>query len=79
MTQFEKIFLDVIMTHSRLIFCDCYRMDDDKPKLPYGWVVKQSKSYPDRVYYFNVNTGSSSWEFPDLLQSYMVNTVLKYQ
>lgn len=51
-------------------------MDKDKPTLPYGWIMKQSKSYPDRVYYFNVNTGMSSWEFPDLIQPYMVASIL---
>ena len=24
-----------------------------KPQLPHGWTVRVSKSYPDRVYYFN--------------------------
>jgi hypothetical protein len=47
-------------------------MDDKKAELPFGWIVKQSKTYPDRVYYFNVNSGASSWEFPDLLQHYVV-------
>ncbi|XP_060582002.1 muscle M-line assembly protein unc-89-like [Ruditapes philippinarum] len=47
------------------------RMDDKKAELPFGWIVKQSKTYPDRVYYFNVNSGASSWEFPDLLQHYV--------
>ena len=47
-------------------------MDEKKPALPFGWVVRQSKTYPDRIYYFNVNTGASSWEFPDLLQHYVV-------
>ncbi|CAH1785244.1 unnamed protein product [Owenia fusiformis] len=35
-----------------------------KPHLPHGWVAKQSKSYPDRLYYFNILTGSTSWEVP---------------
>jgi hypothetical protein len=37
-----------------------------KPVLPHGWIVKQSSTYPDRVYYFNVNTGNSTWEAPTL-------------
>ena len=45
----------------------------EKPQLPFGWVVKQSKSYPDRVYYFNINSGASTWEFPDLIKSYNVS------
>ena len=45
----------------------------EKPQLPFGWVVKQSKSYPDRVYYFNVNSGASTWEFPDLIKDYNVS------
>ncbi|XP_067012838.2 transcriptional protein SWT1 isoform X2 [Anabrus simplex] len=35
-----------------------------KPSLGYGWVVYPSRSYPSRVYYFNVLTGCSSWENP---------------
>lgn len=37
-----------------------------KPVLPHGWIVKQSSSYPDRVYYFNIHTGNSTWEVPTL-------------
>ncbi|WAR31347.1 SWT1-like protein [Mya arenaria] len=48
-------------------------MAEEKVQLPFGWIVKQSKSYPDRIYYFNINTGASTWQFPDLLQSYMTN------
>ncbi|OWF52592.1 Transcriptional protein SWT1 [Mizuhopecten yessoensis] len=39
-----------------------------KPKLPFGWIVRQSSSFPDRIYYFNVQTGASTWEIPDLQQ-----------
>ncbi|XP_052221758.1 uncharacterized protein LOC127838207 [Dreissena polymorpha] len=48
-------------------------MEPKKDTLPFGWVVKQSKSYPDRVYYFNINSGASTWEFPDLIQPYLDN------
>ncbi|GBM43661.1 Transcriptional protein SWT1 [Araneus ventricosus] len=43
-------------------------MDDttSKGSLPDGWIVKVSKNFPDRVYYFNINTGSSTWECPKL-------------
>ncbi|GFT45551.1 transcriptional protein SWT1 [Nephila pilipes] len=34
--------------------------------LPDGWIVKISKHYPDRVYYFNTLTGCSTWECPKL-------------
>lgn len=35
-----------------------------KVKLPKNWVVVDSKSHPERVYYFNVKTNESSWEQP---------------
>ncbi|KAK2581146.1 hypothetical protein KPH14_007955 [Odynerus spinipes] len=35
-----------------------------KLKLPKNWVVVNSKSHPDRVYYFNVKTNESSWKEP---------------
>ncbi|CAK9829010.1 Transcriptional protein SWT1 [Anthophora retusa] len=35
-----------------------------KHKLPKNWVVLNSKSYPDRVYYFNTKTKQTSWEEP---------------
>jgi hypothetical protein len=40
-----------------------------KESLPKGWVMKYSKSYKDRAYYFNVNTGVSRWEFPKLVET----------
>jgi hypothetical protein len=43
-----------------------------EPPLPNGWVVCPSKSYPDRVYYFNVFTGRSSWEKP-VLKQYLIS------
>lgn len=36
----------------------------DDLKLPPGWIMQKSKTYPDRVYYFNTLTGVSSWAFP---------------
>lgn len=41
-------------------------MTERKGSLPYGWQVKTSTRYPDRVYYFNIFTGSSTWECPEL-------------
>nr|XP_012138149.1 PREDICTED: transcriptional protein SWT1 isoform X1 [Megachile rotundata] len=35
-----------------------------KQKLPKNWIVLNSKTHPDRVYYFNVKTNKSSWEKP---------------
>lgn len=35
-----------------------------KPNLPNDWIVVNSESHPDRVYYFNVRTNKSSWEQP---------------
>ncbi|XP_064650043.1 uncharacterized protein LOC135501721 isoform X2 [Lineus longissimus] len=37
-----------------------------KGSLPLGWIVKQSSTYKDRVYYFNQITGVSTWELPKL-------------
>ncbi|KAL3870283.1 hypothetical protein ACJMK2_038359 [Sinanodonta woodiana] len=42
--------------------------NQNKPTLPHGWIVRQSKSYPDRVYYFNIDTGVSTWEIPKLIK-----------
>ena len=39
-----------------------------KPQLPHGWTVRVSRSYPDRVYYFNTLTGATSWELPGLVE-----------
>ncbi|KAK3088725.1 hypothetical protein FSP39_023048 [Pinctada imbricata] len=52
-------------------------MNHPKPNLPHGWIVKQSKTYPDRVYYFNVHTGSSTWEVPALLKSFIKQVSVK--
>lgn len=35
-----------------------------KQTLPQNWIVLNSKTHPDRVYYFNVKTNQSSWEEP---------------
>lgn len=48
-------------------------MDETTKKLPPGWVARQSKTYPDRVYYFNTDSGLSSWEFPDIIECYIVS------
>ncbi|XP_035220429.1 transcriptional protein SWT1-like [Stegodyphus dumicola] len=45
-----------------------------KSILPSGWIVASSKRYPDRVYYFNVITGASSWECPVLNSSSVQTT-----
>ncbi|XP_024870013.1 uncharacterized protein LOC112453459 [Temnothorax curvispinosus] len=37
-----------------------------KRKLPKDWITVNSKSHPDRVYYFNVKTNKSSWIQPTL-------------
>ncbi|GIX84633.1 transcriptional protein SWT1 [Caerostris darwini] len=29
-----------------------------------GWIIKSSKRHPDRVYYFNINSGVSTWDKP---------------
>ncbi|XP_021940372.1 transcriptional protein SWT1 isoform X2 [Zootermopsis nevadensis] len=46
---------------------------DTKLPLPSGWVVYPSKSHLDKVYYFNVCTGVSSWERPISKQCYRSN------
>jgi hypothetical protein len=40
------------------------KQKNPKPSLPHGWVVQVSKTYPDRVYYFNKFTGNTTWETP---------------
>ncbi|XP_033340043.1 swt1 RNA endoribonuclease isoform X2 [Megalopta genalis] len=35
-----------------------------KQDLPKHWIVLNSKTHPERVYYFNVKTNQSSWEAP---------------
>ncbi|XP_053970494.1 transcriptional protein SWT1 isoform X1 [Hylaeus volcanicus] len=47
-----------------------------KHKLPKNWIVLNSKTHPDRVYYFNVKTNQSSWEQPTTDQSEKVTTKL---
>lgn len=37
---------------------------EKKPPLPSGWVACRSKSYPGRMYYYNVVTRCSSWDEP---------------
>lgn len=36
----------------------------NKSNLPKNWIVCSSKSYPDKVYYFNTVTNKTSWELP---------------
>ncbi|XP_054716705.1 transcriptional protein SWT1-like [Uloborus diversus] len=38
--------------------------NSSKPLSP-DWKIVQSRRYPDKVYYFNVVTGESSWEVPN--------------
>ncbi|XP_020291164.1 transcriptional protein SWT1-like [Pseudomyrmex gracilis] len=40
-----------------------------KQHLPDNWIVVNSKSYPDKIYYFNVKTSQSSWNQPTLEKS----------
>ncbi|XP_014484962.1 PREDICTED: transcriptional protein SWT1 isoform X2 [Dinoponera quadriceps] len=40
-----------------------------KCKLPKNWIVVNSKSHPDRIYYFNVKTKQSMWKEPMLEQA----------
>lgn len=39
---------------------------DGNEKLPQGWVKVQSKSRPDKVYFYNIETGVSLWKIEDL-------------
>lgn len=38
--------------------------EEGDPPLPDGWTKVESRSKKGRVYYFNLNTGESSWEHP---------------
>ena len=51
------------MQHFSLIVSD-YAKKMMKQTLPQHWIVVNSKTHPDRVYYFNVKTNQSSWEEP---------------
>lgn len=35
-----------------------------KKNLPNNWITVNSKTHPDRVYYFNVKTNTSTWIEP---------------
>ena len=35
--------------------------------LPPGWILKESRSYPGRFYYFNNFTGESTWNQPEAI------------
>lgn len=35
-----------------------------KQQLPEGWILKASRRYPDKLYYFNTLTGKSTWVLP---------------
>lgn len=37
---------------------------DPPPPLPRGWIKKQSRSGPDYFYYYNMDTGVSTWDPP---------------
>lgn len=37
---------------------------DPPPPLPRGWIKKQSRSGPDYFYYYNMETGVSTWDPP---------------
>ncbi|XP_064616886.1 uncharacterized protein LOC135480888 [Liolophura sinensis] len=52
---------------------------NQKPSLPYGWIVRQSSTYPDRVYFFNTVTGASSWEPPILVNPSKQNAAQQFQ
>ncbi|XP_046566621.1 uncharacterized protein LOC124275168 [Haliotis rubra] len=47
-------------------------MSREKPSLPFGWIVKQSSTYPERVYYFNTHSGVTTWEMPHLVKTNQV-------
>lgn len=38
--------------------------EEGDPPLPDGWTKVESRSKKGKVYYFNSNTGESSWEHP---------------
>jgi len=40
------------------------RSQDPPPPLPRGWIKKESRSGPEYFYYYNMDTGESSWETP---------------
>mmetsp|Transcript_10326 Transcript_10326/g.30216 ORF Transcript_10326/g.30216 Transcript_10326/m.30216 type:complete len:248 (+) Transcript_10326:199-942(+) len=40
------------------------RSKEPPPPLPRGWIMKESRSGPSYFYYYNMNTGESTWENP---------------
>ena len=40
------------------------RSQDPLPPLPRGWIKKESRSGPEYFYYYNMETGVSSWDPP---------------
>ncbi|XP_012060914.1 PREDICTED: transcriptional protein SWT1 [Atta cephalotes] len=49
-----------------------------KHKLPKHWIIVNSKSHPNRVYYFNVKTNQSSWIEPSL-DDIRTSSITKHQ
>eukprot|EP01027_Heterolobosea_sp_BB2_P001349 GEZU01002061.1.p1 GENE.GEZU01002061.1~~GEZU01002061.1.p1 ORF type:complete len:156 (-),score=45.18 GEZU01002061.1:141-608(-) len=39
-------------------------------KLPEGWIARESKSQPGRMYYYNIHTRQSQWEPPTEASGY---------
>ena len=37
------------------------------PSLPPGWVMKESRSQPNYFYYYNIETGESTWYSPEIV------------
>merc|ERR1719391_188964 len=46
-------------------------------KLPDGWTIHQSSSFPGKVYFFNNHTGASAWDLNDIQRSSLTLTTSK--
>ena len=40
----------------------------NKEELPAGWIIKTSKKHPDRIFYFNVDSGESCWTLQEVYE-----------
>jgi len=48
------------------------RLEDPPPPLPRGWVMKESRSSPEYFYFYNMDTGISTWDPPTIANAEQV-------
>jgi NIMA-interacting peptidyl-prolyl cis-trans isomerase 1 len=45
------------------------KSEDPPPPLPRGWVIKECRSSPEFYYYYNMDTGISTWDHPSNIEN----------